>query len=86
MATRHRNYEKEYKTYQGTPEQIKKRAERNKARREMEKKVGAAAIKGKDIDHKKPLDRGGSNAMSNLRISSVKANRNWRKGKSGYNA
>ncbi len=85
MATRKRDYRHEYDAYQGTPEQIKKRAERNKARREMEKKVGAAAIKGKDIDHKKPLDRGGSNAMSNLRVSSVKANRNWRKGKSGYN-
>ena len=35
MATR--NYRSEYDNYQGTPEQIKKRAGRVKARRMMEK-------------------------------------------------
>lgn len=66
---------KHYADYQGTPEQIAKRSERNKARRAMEKKLGKAAIKGKDIDHKKPLRDGGSNKTSNLRVRSVHANR-----------
>ena len=74
-------YKHHYETYQGTPEQIKKRTLRNKARAEMKKKFGAEAIRGKDIDHRKMLDAGGSNAASNLRISSVKANRDWSKGK-----
>lgn len=64
-----------YKDYQGTPAQIKKRSERNKARRMMEKKLGKAAIAGKDIDHIKHLSKGGSNKPSNLRVRSVHANR-----------
>ncbi|WP_020095742.1 HNH endonuclease [Methylobacterium sp. 285MFTsu5.1] len=65
-----------YRDYQGTPEQIAKRSARNKARREMEKKLGKAAIKGKDIDHIKPIRDGGARTkMSNLRVRSVHANR-----------
>jgi hypothetical protein len=65
--------------YNATPEQIKKRSMRNQARAEMEKKVGAAAIAGKDIDHKKPLRDGGSNAAGNLRIRAPSLNRGWEK-------
>ena len=64
--------------YQGTPEQIEKRSQRNKARRLMEKEHGKAAIAGKDVDHKKPIRAGGSNSKSNLRISTVAKNRGWR--------
>lgn len=74
MATRTRNYKKEYK-YHGTPEQIAKRSARNKARRLMAKEVGAAALKGKDVDHKRPLSKGGSNSRSNLQVTSVHYNR-----------
>lgn len=79
-----RDYKHEYATYHGKPEQIKKRAERVQARRDEEKRLGKAAIAGKDIDHKKPLRSGGSNAASNLRVASVKSNRGWRRGKTGY--
>lgn len=60
------------------------RAARNRARRLMEKKHGKEALKGKDVDHKKRLDKGGTNAASNLRVRDPVANRGWRKGKSGY--
>lgn len=70
---------KHYATYQGTPEQIKKRSERNKARRLMEKKLGKSAIAGKDVDHKKMIKDGGTNSPSNLRLRSVHANRGWEK-------
>lgn len=70
-----RDYRQEYDSFHGKPEQIKKRAMRVQARRDMEKKVGAQALAGKDIDHKKPLRNGGSNGPGNLRISSVKSNR-----------
>jgi hypothetical protein len=37
--------------FNSQPAQKKRRAERNASRRVMEKRVGKAAIKGKDIDH-----------------------------------
>ena len=46
-----RNYPKEYRDYQGTPEQIKRRAQRNKARSEA---MAAGKVKkgdGKEVDH-----------------------------------
>jgi hypothetical protein len=66
---------KHYANYQGRPDQIKKRSERNKARRIMEKKLGKAAIAGKDIDHKVAMRNGGTSKPSNLRVRSVAANR-----------
>ncbi|QLD33182.1 HNH endonuclease [Mannheimia varigena] len=76
MATkRNRDYKKEYRIYHGTPEQIANRAKRNNARREMAKEVGKSALKGKEIDHKQPLSKGGSNARSNLQVLSKTANR-----------
>lgn len=78
--TSHRTPEqmrKHYAEYQGTPEQIANRSMRNKARREMTDKVGAAALKGKDVDHKKMIKDGGGNSSKNLRIQSVKKNRGW---------
>lgn len=73
-----RNYKKEYAHYQGRPEQIANRSKRNKARREMEKEVGKAALKGKDVDHKVPLSKGGSNSRRNLQVTSVSYNRSKR--------
>lgn len=70
-----RDYAKEYREYHSKPEQIKNRSNRNKARAKVKKLVGAAAVKGKDIDHKRPIAKGGSNNISNLRIRSVHANR-----------
>lgn len=76
MATkRKRNYEREYQQYHAKPEQIANRSARNKARRTMEKEVGKTALKGKDVDHKKPLSQGGSNTRSNLQVTSVNYNR-----------
>lgn len=69
-----RNYAYD-KKYESSPKQIKNREARNLARAHMEKKLGASAIRGKDIDHRKPLASGGSNKASNLRVRSVAANR-----------
>ena len=70
-----RNYRNEYDNYQGQPEQIKKRAERVKARRMMEKTGAVTKGDGKDVDHKKPLRSGGTTTKSNLRVRSKSANR-----------
>lgn len=78
-----RDYKKEYREYGGTPEQIKRRAMRNAARAEMVRRYGRAALEGKEIDHEKMLVHGGTNDPSNLRVSTLKANRNWRLGQKG---
>lgn len=63
------------RTYQAKPEQKKKRAKRNAARAKVKKKQGASAVAGKDVGHKKPLSKGGSNAARNLKVQSKKQNR-----------
>lgn len=74
------DYARHYREYGSKPEQLAKQVKRVQARREMVKKYGKAALKGKDIDHKVPLAKGGTNAPSNLRVTSVKANRGWKRG------
>ena len=66
-----RDYKKEYKDYHGTPEQIKRRASRNAARRI--KKLEGRNIKGKDVDHKDGNPK--NNSPSNLRVTSIAFNR-----------
>ncbi len=74
--TKDRKYKDEYKGFHGKPLQIKRRAQRNKARAEMKKKRGAAAIAGKDVHHKRRNKRGNlSNSMANLTIKSKSSNR-----------
>lgn len=67
----HRDYKKEYRDFHGKPSQIKKRAARNKARRES----GLTKGDGREVDHKKPLSKGGGNSKSNTRITSRHTNR-----------
>lgn len=68
-----RDYKKEYRTYQGTREQLRKRSSRNKARRRLEKDGLVRKGDGKDVDHKdgNPLN----NSRSNLHAMSASRNR-----------
>lgn len=66
-----RDYKKEYRDYQGKPEQIHNRSLRNQARREL----GLAKGDSREVDHIKPLSKGGSNTRSNLRAVSRTTNR-----------
>lgn len=72
---RKRDYKKEYREYHGKPEQIKRRDQRNKARRMMEKAGKVRKGDGKEVDHKVPLSKGGSNSRRNLRVVSRRTNR-----------
>lgn len=65
--------------YQAQPEQKKKRAMRNAARREAIRQGIVKKGDGVDIDHKQMLDTGGTNAKSNLRAVPKSENRAWRK-------
>jgi hypothetical protein len=77
-----RNYRKEYDNYQGSEEQKKKRAARNAARRQMEKKGKVRKGDGKDVDHKTPMAKGGGNGKGNLRVTSKSKNRSFPRTKS----
>lgn len=72
-----RPYAKEYEQYDGTPAVKKKRAARNKARAMMEKEGLVHKGDGKDVDHKKPLSKGGTTTKGNLRVKSASANRSY---------
>ncbi len=59
--------------YNGSDEQLKRRAERNSSRAEVVKRVGKAAVKGKDVDHR---DHNTANkSAKNLSVMSVSKNR-----------
>lgn len=76
-----RPYKKEYLEYQGTPKQKKNRAERNAARAKLMKLGKVHKGDKKDVDHIKPVSRGGTNKRSNLRAVSEHANRSYRRNK-----
>lgn len=83
MATKARNYKKEYEAYQGKPEQIKNRSERNQARRAFEKAHGNLPS-NVDVDHKKALSKGGApTKLSNLRAASEAENTSFSRTKTG---
>jgi len=70
-----RNYKQEYADYHGTGTQKKNRAARNGARATMASAGKVSKGDGKEVDHKKPLSKGGSKAKSNLRVVSKATNR-----------
>ena len=68
-----RDYAKEYRDYHGKPYQIKRRNERNKARKLMEKMYGKDRIKGYDVHHKNFNTN--DNRKSNLQLLKPSINR-----------
>ena len=78
-----RPYKKEYEQYDGTPAVKKKRAARNKARRMMEREGLVHKGDGKDVDHKRPLSKGGTTTRSNIRVKSATANRSYKRNADG---
>lgn len=70
-----RDYAKEYRDYHGKPEQIRNRSKRNGARRLAIKDGRARKGDGKEVDHIKPLSKGGTNSRKNLRVVSRRENR-----------
>jgi hypothetical protein len=74
-----RDYKQEYATYDGTEAVKKRRAQRNKARRMLEREGVVHKGDGKDVDHKKPLSKGGTTTRSNLKVKSASANRSYKR-------
>lgn len=66
-----------YEPYQKTEKAKKARAASNKARRMLEREGLVHKGDGKDVDHKKPLSKGGKTTRSNLRVKDASANRSY---------
>jgi hypothetical protein len=77
-----RDYKAEQK-YDGQPEVKKKRAQRNKARRMLEREGIVHKGDNKDVDHKKPLSKGGTTTRSNIVAKPASANRSFPRTSSG---
>ena len=74
-----RNYKQEYDRYQGTAKQKKRRAMRNKARRQAMKKGQVRKGDGKDVHHKdgNPMN----NKAGNTYVRSASSNRSFPRNK-----
>ena len=73
-----RPYKKEYEQYQGKPEQIKNRSERNSARAKLMKEGKVSKGDGKDVAHVKAFDKGGSN-KTGLKVEDANKNRSFKR-------
>jgi 5-methylcytosine-specific restriction endonuclease McrA len=74
-----RPYKKEYEQYQGSEKQKKNRAERNAARKKLTKAGKVHKGDGMDVDHIKPISKGGENKGGNLRVKTASANRSFKR-------
>ena len=68
-----RDYKKEYREYHSKPEQKKRRAGRNRARRIMSMLKRVKKGDGKDVHHKDGNPK--NNSKKNLRVESKKTKR-----------
>lgn len=63
--------------YDARPENVNKRENNNAARAMLMKEGKVKKGDGKDVNHKVPQRKGGSNARSNLNVQTQKKNRGW---------
>ena len=77
MKNGKRDYKTEYNEYHSREESKSDRAARNKGRRILQSAGLVHKGDGKDVDHKQPLSKGGSDERSNLRVKSKSSNRSF---------
>lgn len=78
-----RDYQRENELYKSKPDQIHKRVERNKARRLAIKQGRVHVGDGRELDHIRPLSKGGSSVPSNLRVTSKSRNSSFSRNADG---
>lgn len=83
MTNGKRDYKAEVAKYTSKPRVVKKRTEQNAARAAMVKAGKAHKGDGKDVDHAKPLSKGGTNSKGNLRVVPASENRSFSRNKDG---
>lgn len=77
-----RNLEQEKKTAKARGE-LALNAPRKQARRDMEKEGLVKPFDGKEVDHAKPLSKGGGTGRSNLRVKTESDNRSFKRNSDG---
>jgi 5-methylcytosine-specific restriction endonuclease McrA len=77
-----RNYKEEEKTAKARGEDVGN-AERHKARRLELKKGLVRPHDGNDVDHIKPISKGGHTTAGNLRVESAHQNRSYKRTHTG---
>ncbi|MGA0396938.1 MAG: HNH endonuclease [Ilumatobacteraceae bacterium] len=65
----------EYRKYHASKRAKTQRAQRNKNRRVMQRAGRVRKGDGKEVDHKRPMAKGGGNGRKNLRVVSRRVNR-----------
>lgn len=85
MATSTKRKLEYQKAYNARPEEKKKRAANNAARREALREGRVVKGDGKDVAHKTSLRNGGGNGKANVKVQDRSTNRGWRKGSASYN-
>ena len=83
MRNGKRDYKRENELYNSRPEQRAARSERTVARNQANASGLTSKGDGKDLDHVKPLSKGGSSSKSNLRAVSASSNRSFSRNKDG---
>lgn len=80
-----RNYKQEYKTQKARGESGTGSNSDNAKRKRLRRKALKMGMvkKGQDLDHKKPLSKGGSNTLKNARAVSPHENRSFPRNKDG---
>lgn len=82
-----RDYRQEYKTAKARGEvgtgTNGDNAKRKRLRRQLEKEGRVRPHDGKDVDHKTPLSKGGSNSKSNARVVKASTNRSFPRNSDG---
>ena len=73
---------KQAAAYEDTPEQVKHREERNKIRRKLLKEGKVHKGDGKDVAHKKAMDKGGT-IKNGYKIESASGNRSFKRDSKG---
>lgn len=76
-----RDYAHEYAIE--SPRRKKERAQRNKARRMLMREGKVHVGDGMDVDHIKPMDKGGVTKRNNLRVQTARSNRSYKRTSSG---
>lgn len=83
MKNGKRDYKTEYEKYHSQPDKIKDRTERTTARRQANAAGVTHKGDGLDLDHKKPISKGGTSAKSNLRAVPKSENRSFSRNGNG---
>lgn len=78
-----RDYKRENELYNSKPEQRKNRSERTVARNQSNAAGTTHKGDGTNIDHIKPLSKGGTNAKSNQRVVSEGTNKSFSRNADG---